>query len=67
MLDFMFTDVNGRAASAASEKRRMTSVSQSTLLAVVESLVKLFLHDSTATAVRLTITVKAFLSHLRRL
>lgn len=29
---FMFTAVNGRAAKAASEKRRMTSVNQSTLV-----------------------------------
>lgn len=47
MIDFMFTDVSGLAASAASEKRRITSVSQSTLDFSLTSVVKLALHAST--------------------
>jgi hypothetical protein len=43
----MFTEVNARAARAASEKRRMTSVSQSTLVWSFFSFVRLLLQDST--------------------
>jgi hypothetical protein len=43
----MFTVVKGRAANAASEYRRTTSVSQSTLLADFGSLVNASLQDST--------------------
>jgi len=49
---FMLTDVNGFVDRAASEKRCMTSVSQSTLLRSLGSFVKLFLHASTVVVVR---------------
>jgi hypothetical protein len=45
--NFMFTEFRGFAASAASENRRMTSVSQSTLQCKTELPSRLRLHAST--------------------
>jgi hypothetical protein len=50
--DFMFTEVRGFAASAASENRRTTSVSQSTLYCSVGFCCRLCLSASTIPAVR---------------